>query len=331
MPTIFSDPCKLLLFCNSWSVRLGGVLLRLCFCMLLHVLSIGLRCFGHLLVFSKVAALRATVFFSKGVFFVIRINSHVNIAKDGHEFGPRYNMYECHEYVFHTAARKDTTLTESTKRPVNECSPAEAQRRGLRSGGTGRGWWLPGARCWPREASWPATGSQTNWRGENRSKQADSGDLDGSYSILLQTTKHSGQLTEDFISFLEDNYMTMNEISWYLIRMSLKLIKCNSARIITKSLSPYMGSRNHVNMCPLCLFHWLSWLFVWTFPFSDSFLNETSVASIGSYWQTCSMSNPGKNMRNFPFIPLLLLFSASSNKHYSISYDVRLSSIPLPH
>lgn len=41
-------------------------------------------------------------------------------------------------------------------------SLAEARRRGLRSGGRGKGWLLPATKYWPREASWAGTGSQTN-------------------------------------------------------------------------------------------------------------------------------------------------------------------------
>lgn len=54
-----------------------------------------------------------------------------------------------------------------TRTDTRQNSPAEAQYRGLGSGGTERGWWLPAARCWPREASSAGTGSRTNcWRDE---------------------------------------------------------------------------------------------------------------------------------------------------------------------
>lgn len=84
------------------------------------------------------------------------------------------------------------------------------------------------------------------------------------------------------------------------------ILSCSKDEMMHDNKSPSIYGCYHVSP------HALSLSFISTFPLTDSFLNETLVfVSIGSYWKTCSMSNPGKNTGSFPFVPLFLLFSAS--------------------
>lgn len=109
-------------------------------------------------------------------------------------------------------------------------SPAEAQCRGLRSGGTWRGWWLPAARCWPREASGAETGSQTNCQGRSlhgskHVRQFHRFNLAlvtciGSYSSMLQWSNEK-ILASSQISLVHYICITIREMSSHSIRTSL--------------------------------------------------------------------------------------------------------------